>query len=304
MNSQNQNPRALVFDVPTRVFHWVFAASFIIAFLIGKTTDDESAIFPIHAGFGMIMLIALFFRAVWGLVGTKYARFTSFKLNPADLFKYLGSVFSNKKEQNLGRNPASSFAAIAMFGLAIGLGVTGYNMGIGKGGHDLKEVHEVLATLFLLTAIAHVAGIIIHTIKQKDPIGLSMIDGRKAQIEGQVGISKSFPLVGLGLIAALGFSGFAIAKNYDATEKSYNLLGQKLTIGENEEEGENEGMKNGESHEDEAKESEGSNEKHEENEYKGATIGNMTSFGKEDIEKSEKGESKEHEAREHEKEEK
>lgn len=272
MDRVHEKKRILVFDAPTRIFHWVFAFAFIGAFLIGKTSDDDAAIFPLHAAFGMIMLLALILRAVWGIFGTKFAKFSSFNLNPVALFQYLGSVFNNEKSLNIGRNPASSFAAFTMFALAIGLGFTGYNMAIGKGGHDLKEVHEVLATLFLLTAIAHVFGIIIHTIKQKDSIGLAMIDGRKSADISQDGITNSKMPIALGFVLALGLGGFAIAKNYDPYDRAFNLMGQKLVIGENEE---NE-KENGETKEDEKSEKDEKSEQNEDEKLEaGAQINNF-----------------------------
>lgn len=41
-----------VYDLPTRLFHWLFALLFLIAFIIAKTIDDESSLFPITCWLG------------------------------------------------------------------------------------------------------------------------------------------------------------------------------------------------------------------------------------------------------------
>ena len=86
MNKKN------AFDLPTRVFHWVFAILFVAAFTIANTIDDDSKWYTLHSLSGIMMVFLIFLRGIWGFVGSKYARFSSFKLNPSDLIKYLKSI--------------------------------------------------------------------------------------------------------------------------------------------------------------------------------------------------------------------
>ncbi|MEK7661170.1 MAG: cytochrome b/b6 domain-containing protein [Pseudomonadota bacterium] len=226
-----------VFDLPTRLFHWAFALLFVGAFAIGKFGDDEGAIYPYHMMMGMLMTLALGLRILWGIFGTKYARFSSFKLSPSALIDYFKSIFAGNKKPTLGRNPASSFAAIAMFGLIIALGISGYLMATAATEdqmHDIKEVHEIFATLFLLIAVLHIIGIAVHTITQKDPIGLAMVSGTKAGVDGEVGIENNHALAALAFVLALGAGAWALTTNYDGTSKQLNLFGQTLQLGETE----------------------------------------------------------------------
>ena len=75
--------KILVFDLPVRVFHWLLAALFLGAFVIGTTVDDESSVFAVHALLGAGAGFLVLLRLVWGLVGTRHARFGS--LSPAFL---------------------------------------------------------------------------------------------------------------------------------------------------------------------------------------------------------------------------
>ena len=235
--TEQTKTRTKVFDIPTRLFHWVFALLFIVAFSIAKFTDDEAALYPYHMLMGIMMVFAILLRAIWGIFGSKYARFSSFSLNPLKLIEYFTSILSGNKRPTINRNPASSFAAIAMFAISIALGISGYLMATATSErqmHDIKEVHEVLATAFLIIALLHIVGIIIHTIMQKDPIGSAMIDGTKTSVAGENGIQNNHALVGALFVALLGFGGWAMASNYDAATKTLNIAGQTLQLGENE----------------------------------------------------------------------
>lgn len=252
-----------VFDIPTRLFHWIFAALFICAFSIANFTDDDAALYPYHMMMGFMMVFAILLRIVWGIFGTHYARFSSFSLNPIKLIEYFKSVFSGQKKPSIKRNPASSFAAITMFAFSIALGFSGYLMATATSErqmHDIKEIHELIATLFLIVALLHILGIIVHTITQRDPIGRSMIDGTKTFVSGEAGIHNNYAWVGALFIALLGFGGWAIAANYNPTTKALSIGAQTLQLGENEaeenNEAEEEGKKSGEKEEEEKEEHE------------------------------------------------
>lgn len=248
-----EQTKTKVFDIPTRLFHWVFAALFIGAFAIAKFTDDEAALYPYHMMMGMLMILAIILRLIWGLIGTKYAKLSSFKLNPIDFIGYFKNMFAGTKKPTIGRNPASSYAAIAMMAIAISLGISGYLMATAtneNSAHSIKEVHEILSTLFIIIVALHIIGIIIHTISQKDPIGSAMITGTKNSIADQKGISNNHAMIGGVFIALLAGGAWALGNSYNPTDKTLNLMGQHLQLGENE------GAEEGEAEEQEGKEEE------------------------------------------------
>ena len=63
-----------VWDLPTRIFHWTLAGSFLVAYLSGES--ERWVKVHVVAGYTLVGLIL--FRLVWGLAGTRYARFSSF----------------------------------------------------------------------------------------------------------------------------------------------------------------------------------------------------------------------------------
>ncbi len=223
----------LIYDTPTRLFHWLFAGLFVVAFVIGKTVDDDSTVFSYHMLAGLIMVFIVILRIVWGFIGTKYARFTSFALHPKDLISYFMGLLSGAKRKWAGHNPASSWAAVVMMVFALGLGITGYLMANGNE-EAYEDLHELFANGFLVVAIMHIAGVLLHTIRHKDPIALSMVDGSKGGLsQNDEPILSSKPTVAIlfiGLVAA--FSIYLIS-NFNSQSQILHLFGNTLQLGEN-----------------------------------------------------------------------
>jgi cytochrome b len=225
---------ARIYDLPTRIFHWLFAGSFLTAFTIANTVDDESKIFAYHMLAGLVMGFIVLWRIVWGLIGSTHARFSDFSLNPKSLLQYGKGVLSGKGRLWVGHNPASSWAAITMLSLALGLGVTGYLMANGSAGESLEDIHELLANAFIVVVILHVAGVILHTLQHKDALGKSMVSGHKSGLQASTPSVSSHPIVAMiALLLTLSFAGYLL-QNFDATTGSVKLFGTTLQLTDNE----------------------------------------------------------------------
>ncbi|RPJ78815.1 MAG: DUF4405 domain-containing protein [Alphaproteobacteria bacterium] len=227
--------KTLVYDLPTRIFHWLFVSLFVSSFLIAEFTDDESVLYPYHMILGLILASAVILRILWGIFGSTYARFTSFDLNPKNLITYLQNIPKKNKLNIVGHNPASSYAAILMMICSLGLAFTGYQMGIKNDKDFYEDIHELLANLFLALAIFHVIGIILHTVKYKDPIGLSMLNGKKSTDDKSPGITSTHPLVAFVFVLLIVGVGFNLLKNYNSNTGVLTLMGKTLTLGESDE---------------------------------------------------------------------
>lgn len=225
--------KAKVYDLPTRLFHWLFAGLFIATFAIAKLIDDESIWFTQHMLLGLILFLTALLRVVWGIIGSHYARFSSFPLNPLRLTEYIREVLSTKGRSYFAHNPASAWVAVLMIGLALGLGVTGYLMADGQK-EVFEDIHELMANAFAFIVVAHVAGIVLHSLRHRDGIALSMIHGRKNNEEGASPIASSHRLVAMGMAGIISLFAFHIYKNYDAAQATTRVFGVKLQLGENE----------------------------------------------------------------------
>lgn len=225
----------LVYDLPTRFFHFIFAILFSLSFVIGKAVDDESLLFSYHMLSGLLLGGLVIWRIIWGVVGSKHSRFSGFNLNLLELKDYFLGILSGSKQRWSGHNPASSWAAITMFLLTIGLVISGYLMSTSNI-EFLGDIHELMANTFVLVVALHVAGVVLHSIRHQDAIGFSMVDGKKEIAESGVGITSSRPIAAALLLVLVIFSGRYLFKNFDSQYRTLTLFGQTLQLGESENE--------------------------------------------------------------------
>lgn len=227
--------RQLVYDLPTRFFHWFFAGLFLTAFIITKTVDDESPTYAYHMLAGLTLGFLVLLRILWGFFGSKHARFSGFVLNPKDLVHYFMGILTGDKKRWAGHNPASSWAGLVMMVLGLGLAITGYLMTSGGDKEAFEDIHELFANSFIVLVIFHVLGIVVHTIRHKEIIGLSMIDGKKRDISPDETIESSHSVVGFLLVAMVVSFCLVLAKNYNVQAGTLKLFGSTLQLVENEE---------------------------------------------------------------------
>ena len=97
-----------IWDLAVRVFHWSLAVAFFISYLTGEEESD----LHIWAGYTVLGLIS--FRVLWGLIGTKYARFSNFLYSPSETIKYLKQLLKKEPKRYLGHNPAGGWMIIAL----------------------------------------------------------------------------------------------------------------------------------------------------------------------------------------------
>ncbi len=236
MKSKILKRTQLVYDLPLRLFHWVFAGLFLSTFAITKIFDNESLTFTFHMLLGLTLFLALVLRLVWGFAGTQNSLFKSFQLHPQKLKAYFLGIISGKSPLSAGHNPASSWAAVTMFILSLGLGVTGFLMTSQDARKTFEDVHELMANAFLVVAILHVLGVIFHTIRHKEIVGLSMIDGKKAATQdgaGSVQIAKRPVVATIFVVLVAGFGAY-LWKSYDQQNRVLGVFGLQLHLGEDE----------------------------------------------------------------------
>ncbi len=224
--------RRLVYDLPTRAFHWAFALLFCAAFAIAKTIDDDAGAFSWHMMAGLGAGFAVSLRVLWGFAGTRHARFGDFVLAPREVLGYFVGLFTGARRRWAGHNPASSWAAVMMMSLALGMGLTGWLMTSGPGRESFEDIHELLANAFVIVVALHVAGIVLHTLRHGDGIARSMVDGRKAGVSDEAAIRSGCHAIGM-VFAAL-VAGFLVFlwSNFDAGSRALDLFGTTLQLGE------------------------------------------------------------------------
>lgn len=180
---------------------------------------------------GLVLAPVIILRILWGFIGTKHARFSSFIFGPKEVFAYLSSIFSSKGKYYVGLNPAASYAAFAMLILALGVVATGL---LTESGEIFEEAHEILPYIMFAVVVVHVCGVILHVVRNNENT-FSMFSGTKAGEEHEA-IPSSKPIVAIVFLLLMGTWTTAVVRGYDRQTGSVGLhfMGQSIQLVEGE----------------------------------------------------------------------
>lgn len=164
-----------VWDPFVRVFHW----SVVGACALDLTVLDDGKLAHRWLGYGVLALVAL--RLVWGVVGTRHARFTDFVPGPGRLAAYLGAMARGREPRIVGHNPAAAVMILALMALLTTIGATGWMLTLDAfwGVEWVEELHEGLATLLVVLVAVHVAAAVLESLRHRENLILAMVTGRK-----------------------------------------------------------------------------------------------------------------------------
>jgi cytochrome b len=200
MTTSNRDS-VLVWDAPVRVFHWLLVLSFAGAWLSAES--ERWRLVHVTLGYTMAGLVA--FRLVWGLVGTRHARFAAFVRGPRAAWDYLRALLGGRPEHHAGHNPAGALAIVALLVLIGATAASGWANYNEIGGDWLEELHEGAANTLLAVVIVHLAGVVVGSFAHHENLVRSMLTGRKV-VPPQEGIRSAWYTVAvLMLVATLGF---------------------------------------------------------------------------------------------------
>jgi len=188
---QAKHKTVRVWDPLVRVFHWALVAAFLTAYLV----EDDWLGLHVMAGYTVLGLVL--FRLVWGVIGTRHARFTDFVRSPSAVRAYLKDIMAARARRYVGHNPAGGAMVIALLGSLVftvvsGLALYGHGefsgplAGLLQGtpgwlGNALEETHEFFANFTLLLVVLHVAGVVLASLQHGENLVRSMFTGRKQQ---------------------------------------------------------------------------------------------------------------------------
>jgi cytochrome b len=200
-----------VWDPLVRVLHWTLVSAFTIAFLTGDEVES------VHEWAGYVVLGVVGVRLLWGVIGTRHARFSDFVFRPSVVLGYARSVLKGGATRYLGHNPLGGAMIVALLVSLLATGATGlalegdepasvaplvqsaqpaagseardYYRGDDEyehGDHDEREneglweeAHEFFANLTLLLVFLHIGGVMLSSFMHSENLVRAMFTGRK-----------------------------------------------------------------------------------------------------------------------------
>ncbi len=207
------HPRMVkVWDIFVRVFHWVVAVAFFVAYF----TEDDALTLHVWAGYTIGGLIVL--RVLWGLVGPRHARFVDFLYRPSEVAAYMRDLVGFRARRYLGHSPAGGAMAAALMIFLAATVWTGLELYAAEENagplaatpaaavarsalpsliaaadaseHEGEEdeeaeggiweaLHEVLAHATLVLVLLHIAGVLLASAVHRENLARAMMTGYK-----------------------------------------------------------------------------------------------------------------------------
>ncbi|CAN5140057.1 cytochrome b/b6 domain-containing protein [soil metagenome] len=214
-----------IWDLPTRLFHWALLLC-VTGSVVTAQLGGNAAVWHLRLGYAALALLV--FRLLWGVVGGRWSRFSSFVYGPAALRRYLRGRPLAGDHFEVGHNPLGALSVLAMLAwllVQVGSGLiaddeiastgplvrfvsgelslawTGYHKGLGQWG------------LYALAGL-HVTAVVFYRWRKKSDLITPMLLGDK-QLAGDVPAARdswATRLLALALLAACGLAVAGLVK--------------------------------------------------------------------------------------------
>jgi cytochrome b len=176
--------RVRVWDVPTRLLHWLLVGAFAVSWWTGKSGRLEW-----HQWSGYLVLGLIVFRIYWGFVGSPTARFAAFLRGPRTIASYLRGRWPPVP----GHNPLGALSVIGLLGLTgvqVALGLFAVDVdGIESGplsmyvsfetGRAAAEWHDTVFNVLLWLVVLHIVAIAWYRFFRREKLLGAMVHGMR-----------------------------------------------------------------------------------------------------------------------------
>lgn len=173
-----------VWDLPIRVFHWLLAASIPAAIVTGLIGGD---LIEWHGRLGLFILGLIIFRLIWGVVGSRTARFVNFVRGPKAILDYLRGEW-----HGIGHNPLGALSVLGLLAIISAQIFTGLfaNDDItfqgplaylidSESSNHMRSLHALLKYGLIAMVSLHVVAIIFYVRFKRENLVRPMLTGRK-----------------------------------------------------------------------------------------------------------------------------
>jgi cytochrome b len=182
----------LVWDIPTRAFHWLTAALVLAAYLTWRLEWMHW-----HAICGDALLTLVIFRLLWGFFGSDTTRFASFIARPRAALQHLAHLFRREPDHQISHNPAGGLMVLLLVALLLGETLSGLyvdNDVVDQGpltehvaaplANAITALHWILWDALLAAIALHLVTILAYALGKGQNLLTPMITGKKTMPAG------------------------------------------------------------------------------------------------------------------------
>ncbi|MHC4791896.1 MAG: cytochrome b/b6 domain-containing protein [Planctomycetota bacterium] len=211
-NKQSSPRKVPVWDLPTRLFHWLLVILVINSFVTAKIGGNAM---QYHEWSGFTILALLLFRLVWGFVGSRESRFATFVRGPAAVFRYAVKILRPDSRHYLGHNPLGGWSIVAMLSALMVQAGTGLFTNddivtegplykwVSKASSDwLTRIHKLNQDVVIVLVAIHILALLFYFFFKHENLLKPMVTGLKPW-SGVVPEPTTGPTWKAALIAAL-----------------------------------------------------------------------------------------------------
>lgn len=167
--------RVDVWDPLVRIFHW----SLVAAFAANALFLDEDG--KLHQWVGYFVVLIVVLRIFWGIVGTKYARFSSFPPSLSQSKEHLTEIATQRTRSHIGHSPLGALMIYNLLFALLMIGLSGYLMTTDMfwGVEWPEELHELTVTWAEISVLVHIFAVIYESRRTGVNLPKAMIRGYK-----------------------------------------------------------------------------------------------------------------------------
>lgn len=223
----------VVWDLPVRIIHWALVLAVAGSWL---TQNLEGDWFRFHVWCGYAVLALTATRVLWGIVGTRHARFAAFVRGPRAVLRYAGSLARNTSPPHVGHNPLGGWMIVLLLVLLAAQAITGLfandqimNTGplfgyVSAATSDrLTSLHEQLIDVFWIALALHVLAALYYLTVRRENLIVPMFTGRKdaAIVPADQAITTSRTWLAVLLLAGVATTIAVVVRNAPEASLSF-----------------------------------------------------------------------------------
>ena len=210
-----------IWDLPTRLFHWLLVVLVFLSWLSAEFGHLDR-----HMTIGYIVLTLVLFRLIWGLVGSEPSRFAAFVRGPGAIGRYTADLARLRPPRSAGHNPLGAVFIVVMLALVAFQASTGLfaddaiftrgplaKLVSSETSKMLTSWHKQSFDLLVIVIAVHVAAAVLYEAVFKQKLVRAMFTGRKELPAGTPPPRLASPLLAVPVLAvAAGVVWYVVTK--------------------------------------------------------------------------------------------